>query len=212
MRLTGYGNLGGYCAAFGPLLPTLNVTKNIVSMYRTPLLEVSTKCVFTNTSHVSAYRGAGRPEGALNMERTMDYAAAELGIDRFQLRRRNFIRAKEMPFNAASGMVYDCGDFPGLFDEALKRADVDGFKQRKRESKKRGLLRGLGVGCYLETTAAGTTEMGGIRFNDDGSVTIVTGTLDYGQGHAAPFAQISDAEARRAVRAHQAHCKATATN
>ena len=190
MRLTGYGNLGGYCAAFGPLLPTLNVTKNIVSMYRTPLLEVSTQCVFSNTSHVSAYRGAGRPEGAFNMERTLDYAAAELGIDRFQLRKRNFIRANEMPFNAASGMVYDCGDFPGLFDEALKRADVDGFKQRKRESKKRGLLRGLGVGCYLETTAAGTTEMGGIRFNDDGSVTIVTGTLDYGQGHAAPFAQI----------------------
>jgi carbon-monoxide dehydrogenase large subunit len=190
MRLTGYGNLGGYCAAFGPLLPTLNVTKNIVSMYRTPLLEVSTKCVFSNTSHVSAYRGAGRPEGALSMERTLDYAAAELGIDRFKLRKLNFIRAKEMPFSAASGMVYDSGDFPGLFDEALERADVKGFKQRKRESKKSGKLRGLGVGCYLETTAAGTTEMGGIRFNDDGTVTIVTGTLDYGQGHAAPFAQV----------------------
>ena len=190
MRLSGYGNLGGYCAAFGPLLPTLNVTKNIVSMYRTPLLEVATKCVFSNTTLVSAYRGAGRPEGAFNMERTMDYAAAELGIDRFQLRKRNFIRAKEMPFNAASGMVYDSGDFPGLFEEALTRADVDGFKQRKRESKKQGRLRGLGVGCYLETTAAGTTEMGGIRFNDDGTVTIVTGTLDYGQGHAAAFAQV----------------------
>ncbi|MGH6682727.1 MAG: xanthine dehydrogenase family protein molybdopterin-binding subunit [Pseudolabrys sp.] len=190
IRLTGYGNLGAYCAAFGPLLPTLNVTKNIVSMYRTPLLEVATKCVFSNTSHVSAYRGAGRPEGSLSMERTLDYAAAELGIDRFQLRKRNFIRTKEMPFNAASGMVYDCGDFPGLFDEALERADVKGFGQRKRESKKRGKLRGLGVGCYLETTASGTTEMGGIRFNDDGSVTIVTGTLDYGQGHATPFAQV----------------------
>jgi carbon-monoxide dehydrogenase large subunit len=190
LRISGYGNLGGYCAFFGPLLPTLNVTKNIVSMYRTPLLEVSTKCVFSNTTLVSAYRGAGRPEGAFNMERTMDYAAAEIGIDRFQLRKRNFIRAKEMPFNAASGMVYDSGDFPGLFDEALERADVQGFKQRKRESKKCGKLRGLGVGCYLETTAAGTTEMGGIRFDDDGTVTIVTGTLDYGQGHAAPFAQV----------------------
>ena len=190
LRLSGYGNLGGYCAAFGPLLPTLNVSKNIVDMYRTPLMEVNTKCVFTNTVLVSAYRGAGRPEGAFNMERTLDYAAAELGIDRFELRRRNFIRAKEMPFNSASGMVYDCGDFPGLFDEALERADVKGFKQRKRESKKRGLLRGLGVGCYLETTAAGTTEMGGLRFNDDGTVTIVTGTLDYGQGHAAAFAQV----------------------
>ena len=144
LRLTGYGNLGGYCSAFGPLLPTLNVTKNIVSMYRTPLLEVATQCVFTNTTLVSAYRGAGRPEGAFCMERTMDYAAAQLGIDRFELRRRNFIKAREMPFKAASGMAYDCGDFPGLFKDALARADVKGFKQRKRASKRAGKLRGLG--------------------------------------------------------------------
>jgi carbon-monoxide dehydrogenase large subunit len=190
IRLSGYGNLGGYCAAFGPLLPTVNVTKNIVSMYRTPLLEVATQCVFTNTTLVSAYRGAGRPEGALSMERTMDYAAAELGIDRFELRRRNFIKAKEMPFKAASGVTYDCGDFPGLFKNAIEHADVKGFKQRKRESKRGGKLRGLGVACYVETTAAMTTEMGGIRFNADGTVTIVTGTLDYGQGHASAFAQV----------------------
>ncbi|MSO67857.1 MAG: xanthine dehydrogenase family protein molybdopterin-binding subunit [Pseudolabrys sp.] len=190
IRLSGYGNLGGYCAAFGPLLPTVNVTKNIVSMYRTPLLEVATQCVFTNTTLVSAYRGAGRPEGALSMERTMDYAAAELGLDRFELRRRNFIKAKEMPFKAASGVTYDCGDFPGLFKEALARADIKGFKQRKRASKRAGKLRGLGLACYVETTAAMTTEMGGIRFNADGTVTIVTGTLDYGQGHASAFAQV----------------------
>jgi carbon-monoxide dehydrogenase large subunit len=190
MRLTGYGNMGGYLAAFGPLLPTANVTKNLVSMYRMPLMEVATRCVFTNTTLVSAYRGAGRPEGAYSIERALDYAAAELGIDRFELRRRNFIRAKEIPFTAASGMVYDSGDFPGLFDYAMEAADVAGYKQRKRDSKKAGKLRGLGVGCYVETTAAGTTEQGGIRFNDDGTVTIVTGTLDYGQGHAAPFAQV----------------------
>ena len=95
-----------------------------------------------------------------------------------------------MPFASASGMVYDCGDFPGLFKHALAFADAKGFKARKRESKKRGRLRGLGVGCYLETTAAGSTEMGGIRFEPDGTVTIVTGTLDYGQGHASTFAQI----------------------
>ncbi|MFZ0846545.1 MAG: xanthine dehydrogenase family protein molybdopterin-binding subunit, partial [Pseudolabrys sp.] len=182
VRLSGYGNLGGYCAAFGPLLPTVNVTKNIVSMYRTPLLEVATQCVFTNTTLVSAYRGAGRPEGALSMERMMDYAASELGIDRFELRKRNFIKAKEMPFQSASGMTYDCGDFPGLFKDALERADVKGFKARKRDSKRAGKLRGLGVACYVETTAAMTTEMGGIHFNADGTVTIVTGTLDYGQG------------------------------
>ena len=190
LRLTGYGNLGGYCSAFGPLLPTVNVTKNIVSMYRTPLLEVATQCVFTNTTHVSAYRGAGRPEGALSIERIMDYAAGELGIDRIELRKRNFIKAKEMPFAAASGVTYDCGDFPGLFKEAIERADVKGFKLRKRESKRAGKLRGLGLACYVETTAAQTTEMGGIRFNADGTVTIVTGTLDYGQGHASAFAQV----------------------
>jgi aerobic carbon-monoxide dehydrogenase large subunit len=190
IRLSGYGNLGGYCAAFGPLLPTVNVTKNIVSMYRTPLLEVATQCVFTNTVLVSAYRGAGRPEGSFSMERTMDYAAAELGIDRFELRKRNFIKAREMPFKAASGMEYDCGDFPGVFKDALARADVKGFKRRKRESKRAGRLRGLGLACYVETTAAMTTEQGAIRFNADGTVTIVTGTLDYGQGHASAFAQV----------------------
>src|SRR5450631_731625 len=190
VRLTGFGNLGGYCSAFGPLLPTVNVTKNIISMYRTPLLEVDTKCVFTNTTLVSAYRGAGRPEGAMSMERTMDYAAAQIGIDRFELRKRNFIKAREMPFKAASGVTYDCGDFPGLFKDALARADVKGFKPRKRASKRAGKLRGLGLACYVETTAAMTTEMGCIRFNADGTVTIVTGTLDYGQGHASAFAQV----------------------
>jgi carbon-monoxide dehydrogenase large subunit len=190
VRLTGFGGLGGFVAAFGPLLPTVNVTKNVNSMYRTPLLEVATKCVLTNTTHVSAYRGAGRPEGSLYMDRLIDYAATQIGIDRFTLRKRNFIKPKEMPFKAASGMDYDCGDFPGLFEEALKLADVDGFRARKRDSRRAGKLRGLGVGCYLETTASGTTEMGGIRFNDDDTVTIVTGTLDYGQGHATPFAQV----------------------
>ena len=190
VRLSGYGNLGGYCAAFGPLLPTLNVTKNIISMYRTPLLEVATKCVFSNTTLVSAYRGAGRPEGALSIERTMDLAATELGIDRLELRRRNFIKAKDMPHATPAGTTYDCGDFPGLFKAALEQADAKGFAKRKRESKKAGKLRGLGVACYVETTAAMTQEQGGIRFNADGTVTIVTGTLDYGQGHASPFAQV----------------------
>ncbi len=190
LRLSGYGNLGGYCAAFGPLLPTVNVTKNIISMYRTPLLEVATKCVFTNTVLVSAYRGAGRPEGALSIERLMDYAAAQLGIDRIELRRRNFIKAKEMPFATAAGTTYDSGDFPALFKDALERADFKGYNQRKRVSKREGKLRGLGVACYVETTAAMTQEQGGIRFNADGTVTIVTGTLDYGQGHASPFAQV----------------------
>ncbi len=139
---------------------------------------------------VSAYRGAGRPEGALSMERTMDYAAAELGIDRFELRQRNFIKAREMPFKTSSGMVYDCGDFPGLFKEALARADVKGFKQRKRESKRAGKLRGLRRRLLRRDHRGDDHRAGGIRFNADGTVTIVTGTLDYGQGHASAFAQV----------------------
>ena len=142
------------------------------------------------TALVSAYRGAGRPEGALSIERTMDLAATELGIDRLELRRRNFIKAKDMPHATPAGTTYDCGDFPGLFKAALEQADAKGFAKRKRESKKAGKLRGLGVACYVETTAAMTQEQGGIRFNADGTVTIVTGTLDYGQGHASPFAQV----------------------
>jgi carbon-monoxide dehydrogenase large subunit len=101
LRLTGYGNMGGYLAQFGPLLPTGNQVKNLASIYRTPLIEVATKCVFTNTNFVSAYRGAGRPEGNYYVERTLDLAASELGIDRLDLRKRNMIRKGDLPFKAA---------------------------------------------------------------------------------------------------------------
>jgi carbon-monoxide dehydrogenase large subunit len=190
LRLTGYGNMGGYLAQFGPLLPTGNQVKNIASIYRTPLIEVATKCVFTNTNFVSAYRGAGRPEGNYYVERTLDLAASELGIDRLDLRKRNMIRKGDLPFKAASDMTYDCGDFLGVLKQALDTADYSGFNKRKRESRKRGLLRGLGIGCYLEVTAAPGKELGAVHFESDGTVTIVTGTLDFGMGHATTYAQI----------------------
>ena len=190
MRLTGYGDMGGYLAQFGPLLPTGNQVKNIASIYRTPLIEVATKCVFTNTNFVSAYRGAGRPEGNYYVERALDLAASELGIDRIDLRKRNMIRKSDLPFKAASDMTYDCGDFLGVLKRALELADYAGFKRRKRESKKRGLLRGFGIGCYLEVTAAPGKELGAIHFEADGTVTIITGTLDFGMGHATTYAQI----------------------
>jgi carbon-monoxide dehydrogenase large subunit len=189
-RFTGYGSTGAYLGPVSPLMSTLNIVKNTVSVYKVPLVEVSTKVVFTNTVLVSAYRGAGRPEGNYYMERLIDRAAEELGIDRLSLRKRNHIKAKEIPYKASSGMQYDSGDFPAIFDRAIEEADVKGFKQRKRESKKRGKLRGIGVGSYLEVTAPPNKEMGGIRFEQNGDVTIITGTLDYGQGHAAPFAQV----------------------
>ena len=190
LRLTGYGDMGGFLAQFGPLLPTGNQVKNVANMYRTPLIEVATQCVFTTTTYVSAYRGAGRPEGNYYIERALDVAAAEMGIDRIELRKRNLIRPRDLPFKAASDMTYDCGDFPALLKQALEMADYAGFKKRRRESKKKGLLRGIGVGCYLEVTAGGGKELGAIHFETDGTVTIVTGTMDFGMGHATTYAQI----------------------
>jgi aerobic carbon-monoxide dehydrogenase large subunit len=190
VRISNYGNMGGFLSQVAPMPSTLNTVKNVQSVYRTPLIEVSTKCVFTNTTHVSAYRGAGRPEGNYYMERLIDAAAAEMEIDRIELRKRNQIKPRELPRKVASGSNYDSGDFPAVLKQALEVADVKGFAKRKRESRKRGKVRGLGIGSFLEVTAPPSKEMGGIRFEQDGTVTIITGTLDYGQGHAAPFAQV----------------------
>src|SRR5438132_10508431 len=153
LRVTGYGNVGAYLGTVAPPPPTMNVVRNVTSVYRTSLLEVSTKVMFTNTTPVSAYRGAGRPEANYYMERLIDTAAAEIGIDRFELRRRNHVRPEAIPYKAASGMTYDSGDFGTVFRKALDAADVAGFEKRKRESKAKGKLRGLGVGSYLEVTA-----------------------------------------------------------
>jgi carbon-monoxide dehydrogenase large subunit len=190
VRISGHGNVGAYVGTVAPQPPTLNVVRNVGSVYRTPLLEVSSKAMVTNTTPVSAYRGAGRPEANYYMERLIDTAAAEMGIDRFELRRRNHVRPEQIPYKAASGMTYDSGDFGALFEKAITAADVKNFSRRKEESKARGKLRGLGVGSYLEVTAPPNKEMGGVRFESDGGVTLISGTLDYGQGHAAPFAQV----------------------
>jgi len=190
LRVTGTANMGAYLGAFNTFMPTTNLVKNVIGAYRTPLLEVSTQCVYTNTTPVGPYRGAGRPEGNYYIERLMDNAAAEMGIDPVELRRRNHILPHEMPFEATSGLSYDSGDFPTVLDKALVLADWDGFDVRRAESSRRGKLRGRGMGQYLEVTAGSGHEMGGIRFEPDGTVTIITGTLDYGQGHAASFAQV----------------------
>ena len=194
VKIEGHGNVGAYVGAVAPQPPTMNVVRNVTSVYRTPFLEVSTKAMVTNTSPVSAYRGAGRPEANYYMERLIDQAAIEMGLDRFELRRRNHVRPAQIPYKAASGMTYDSGDFGALFEKALQAADIPGFAERKKQSKEKGKLRGLGLGSYLEVTAPPNKEMGGIRFevegSEAGSVTMISGTLDYGQGHAAPFAQV----------------------
>ena len=190
VRLSGYGNLGAYITGVAPSPLSVNTSKNLASVYRTPLLSVDIKTVLTNTTLMGAYRGAGRPEANYYMERLIDRAADEMGIDRLTLRKRNFIKPAQLPFPAASGVTYDSGDFQGVFQKALEIGDYENFSKRKKESRKNGKLRGIAVGSYLEVTAPPNGELGKITFEPDGSVTLTSGTLDYGQGHATPFAQV----------------------
>src|SRR3954454_17710621 len=193
-KLSGYGNLGAYITGVAPSPLSLNTSKNFSSVYRTPLLGVDIKTVLTNTTLMGAYRGAGRPEANYYMERLIDRAADEMGINRLTLRKRNFIKPAQLPFAAASGVTYDSGDFAGVFNKALEISNHANFARRKKESKKSGRLRGIAVGSYLEVTAPPSGELGKITFEPDGSVKLTTGTLDYGQGHATPFAQVLSAE------------------
>ena len=191
VRLTIFGNMGGFLANVGPMPSTQNAVKNVQSVYRTPLIEVSTKCVFTNT--IACLRlSRRRPAGGQLL-----HGAA----DRHRRRRdgdRPAGAAPPQPHPAAR----DCrsrrrwaasttaANSPTVMKKAIEAADTKGFRQRKRESRKRGKLRGLGIGSYLEVTAPPSKELGGIVFEADGSVTILTGTLDFGMGHATPFAQV----------------------
>jgi len=190
VRLSGYGNLGAYITGVAPGPLSLNTGKNLASVYRTPLMSVDIKTVLTNTTLMGAYRGAGRPEANYYMERLIDRAADQMGINRLTLRKRNFIKPAQMPFSASSGVTYDSGDFQGVFNKALEISDHANFAKRKKESRKKGKLRGVAVGSYLEVTAPPGVELGKLVFEADGSVKLITGTLDYGQGHASAFAQV----------------------
>jgi len=190
VKFEGHSNLGGFSTGLEPMMHTANIEKNGVSLYRTPLVHVHTRCVMTNTVPTGPYRGAGRPEGNYVMERLIDAAARETGRDAVELRRQNLIPADAVPYTAASGLTYDSGNFPAVLDKALELADWAGFEARRAESTGRGLLRGRGITCYLEVTGPPGLEMGGIRFGEDGRVKIVTGTSDQGQGHATAFGQV----------------------
>ncbi|MFL6815814.1 MAG: xanthine dehydrogenase family protein molybdopterin-binding subunit [Bradyrhizobium sp.] len=194
LKISGYGNLGSYITGVAPLPLSLNIGKNIASVYRTPMMTVDIKTVLTNTTLMGAYRGAGRPEANYFMERLIDRAAEEMGINRLTLRKRNFIKPAQMPFAASSGVTYDSGDFQGVFNKAVEISDHANFAKRKKESRKQGKLRGIAIGSYLEVTAPPGVELGKIVFENDGSVRLITGTLDYGQGHASPFAQVLSAQ------------------
>ena len=190
LRVDGVGDLGAYVTAMGALPATTVTSRNIISVYKTPAISYNVRCVFTNTVPTGPYRGAGRPESKFFLERLIDKAAAETGRDRIELRRRNMIAPDMMPHETPVGLTYDSGEFEALMDEALERADYAGYEARKRVSANAGKLRGIGIVPYLENTAPPGTELADIRFEDDGTVTLVTGTKDFGMGHATPFAQV----------------------
>ncbi|MBW6397715.1 xanthine dehydrogenase family protein molybdopterin-binding subunit [Roseomonas sp. HJA6] len=190
VKIVSYGNLGGYLSTVGNNMGTGNFLKNIQSNYATPLLLVETKNVVTNTTPITAYRGAGRPEANYFMERLIETAAREMGKDAIALRKLNHIRPDQLPWVSSNGSAYDSGNFSAVLDKALAAADWDGFAARKAASEAAGKLRGRGIGNFLECTAPPQKEQGELVFEEDGSVTIVTGTLDYGQGHWTPFAQV----------------------
>ncbi|HEY5047069.1 MAG TPA: xanthine dehydrogenase family protein molybdopterin-binding subunit [Rhizomicrobium sp.] len=190
MRITGTANMGGYLSTFAPFIPTLAGGRIFGGVYRVPTLFANVKGYFSNSAPVDAYRGAGRPEAAYLMERLMDAAAAKLGMDRVELRRRNLPGPDELPYRNWTGMEFDSGDFPHMLKEGLKRAGVDGFAARRQGSEARGLRRGLGIAYYVEITAAAGSEQAQVKFTDNGGVELYVGTQSNGQGHETAFAQV----------------------
>ena len=158
--------------------------------YRTPAIFVDVTGVFTNTNPVRPYRGNGRPESAFVIERMVELAALETGIDSIELRRRNYISPKDMPFKTGLTFTYDCGEFEKNMDMAISMADVAGFDKRRREARKRGRLRGLGLSNTIERAAAPGTEGAEVRFDRNGGITMFAGSNSQGQGHETVFKQI----------------------
>jgi carbon-monoxide dehydrogenase large subunit len=181
-------NVGAYIEGAGAI-PVLFAVKLAPTVYNIPNVDVINKAVFSNTSPTVPYRGAGRPEAVYIMERIVDAAARETGIDRAELRRINFITPEEMPHSTLTGWTYDTGDYAAALDKARGIADWDGYDARKAETEAKGLKRGLGVVYYVDNTGIFNERME-IRFDPSGTVTIVSGVLSHGQGHETSFSQM----------------------
>ena len=190
LRVHSWANMGAYLSNFGPYIPTDCGVLMLNGTYRFQAIHSRVTGVYTNTVPVDAYRGAGRPEAIYVVERLVDTAARQLGIDPAELRRRNFIAAAEMPFKTTIGATYDSGDFAGNLGRALDRADYAGIAARKAEAATRGKLRGLGIAYYIENCGSGGEEIGRMAVAADGTVSFAIGTQDNGQGHQTAYAQI----------------------
>jgi carbon-monoxide dehydrogenase large subunit len=183
-------NLGAYTSPFGVLMQSQLYSRVLTGLYDIQTVWMETKGVFTNTVPTDAYRGAGRPEAQYSIERFMDYAARELGVAPDELRRINFIRPEQFPYQTASGESYDVGEFVRVMERGLREADWAGFEGRRAESAAKGLLRGRGLACYIESILGAPEETAEIRLTEHGMVELSVGTQSNGQGHETAYMQI----------------------
>ena len=203
LRVSTKANLGAYLSTFGPSIPTYLYGTLLAGAYKTPAVYCEVKGLFTHTTPVDAYRGAGRPEASYLLERLVDKAARETGIDKVELRRKNFISPDSFPYQTPVALQYDSGNYHACLDKALEMVDYGGFGERRAESAAAGKLRGIGFSTYIEACGlapsnvagqlgarAGLYEAGTIRVNPTGSVTVLTGSHSHGQGHETTFAQL----------------------
>jgi carbon-monoxide dehydrogenase large subunit len=179
--------IGAYTSTFAAIFATANTKNCLSSVYVVPAIHIGVKMVLTDAAPLGPYRGAGRPEAIYLIERLIDAAAKAMHIDRVELRRRNLIPSSAMPYKTPNGPIYDSGDFAALLDQALERADWDGFSARRTASERNGKLRGIGIGCFLEVAGGILDETVDLRFEHDGKVALRTGAQAMGQGHLSTF-------------------------
>ena len=189
VRIRSFGNLGAFVSFRGAMPPVVNIG-TVCGVYTTPALHVAISGMLTNTHCTSPYRGAGRPEASYMMERLIDMAADEIGMDPAELRRKNTIPPSAMPYKTPLTFTYDSGRFEENMDRTMKLADWRGFEARRKEAAKRGILRGIGISNTIEQAADPTIETAEIRFDPLGGMTFVTGSISHGQGHATIQTQI----------------------
>jgi carbon-monoxide dehydrogenase large subunit len=190
LRISSMANLGAYLSGSAGGVQTFQYAYLPGTVYRIPAIELIAAAVFTNTAPIGVLRGPGYGEAVNIMERLVDAAARQCGFDRAELRRINMVPAAAMPFTNAFGNKIDSGAFPETLDRALSAADVAGFAARQRDSERRGLLRGLGLAYHIKGTGGSPSENVDIRFEPDGTVSLITGTQTIGQGHETTFPQI----------------------
>jgi carbon-monoxide dehydrogenase large subunit len=194
LRTRNHANMGAYLSTFAPFIPTGAGTKVLASVYNFQAIHARVLGVLTNTVPVDAYRGAGRPESNYLVERLIDQAARDIGVDRIELRRRNMVPQSAMPYMTAMSQRYDSGDFPRVMDAALSKIDWAGLPARQAEAARRGKQRGIGLAYYLEATGGGPTENASVRFAEDGFVDVYVGTQSTGQGHETAYAMLTSHE------------------